>query len=52
MGLFDEDFFLMSEDTDFNLRCLIAGKRCLYVPAARVRHKLRASIDTERGSGR
>ena len=47
VGLFDEDFFLMSEDTDFNLRCLIAGKRCLYVPEARVRHKFRASIDTE-----
>jgi GT2 family glycosyltransferase len=47
VGLFDEDFFLMSEDTDFNLRCLIAGRRCLYVPAARVRHKFRASIDTE-----
>ena len=46
VGLFDEDFFLMSEDTDFNLRCLIAGRRCLYVPDARVRHKLRASIDT------
>jgi GT2 family glycosyltransferase len=45
IGLFDEDFFLMSEDTDFSLRCLIAGKRCLYVPAARVRHKVRASID-------
>ena len=47
VGLFDEDFFLMSEDTDFNLRCLVAGKRCLYVPAARVRHKFRASIDAE-----
>jgi GT2 family glycosyltransferase len=47
VGLFDEDFFLMSEDTDFNLRCLIAGKRCLYVPAARVQHKLRATIDAE-----
>ena len=46
VGLFDEGFFLMSEDTDFNLRCLIAGKRCLYVPTAQVRHKLRASIDT------
>lgn len=45
VGLFDEDFFLMSEDTDFNLRCLIAGKRCLYVPDALVRHKARASID-------
>ncbi len=47
VGLFDEDFFLLSEDTDFNLRCLIAGKRCLYVPKARVRHKVRATIDTE-----
>lgn len=46
VGLFDEDFFLMSEDTDFNLRCLIAGKRCLYVPTARVRHKYQASITT------
>ena len=47
VGPFDEDFFLMSEDTDFNLRCLVAGKRCLYVPEARVRHKFRASIDAQ-----
>lgn len=46
VGLFDEGFFLMHEDTDFNLRCLMAGKRCLYVPQALVRHKLGASIDT------
>jgi GT2 family glycosyltransferase len=46
VGLFDEDFFLMHEDTDFNLRCLMAGKRCLYVPQALVRHKLGASIST------
>ncbi|NTW28728.1 MAG: glycosyltransferase family 2 protein [Coriobacteriia bacterium] len=46
IGLFDEDFFLISEDTDLNLRALIAGKRCLYVPTARILHKLRASIDT------
>jgi hypothetical protein len=46
VGLFDEDFFLMSEDTDFNLRCLLAGKKCLYVPGAVIRHKYRASIDT------
>jgi GT2 family glycosyltransferase len=45
VGFFDEDFFLMSEDTDFNLRCLIAGRRCLYVPAAEVSHKVRASVD-------
>jgi GT2 family glycosyltransferase len=47
IGLFDEDFFLMSEDTDLNLRALIAGKKCLYVPTAVVRHKFRASIDAE-----
>ena len=35
----------MSEDTDFNLRCLIAGKKCLYAPSAVVHHKYRASID-------
>lgn len=46
VGLFDEGFFLTSEDTDINLRALIAGKKCLYVPGARVLHKLRASIDT------
>jgi GT2 family glycosyltransferase len=46
VGLFDEDFFLMSEDTDFSLRCLIAGRKCLYVPGAVVRHKFRASIET------
>lgn len=46
VGLFDEGFFLTAEDTDFNLRCLIAGKRCLYVPTAQVSHKLRATIDS------
>lgn len=44
VGLFDEDFFLIHEDTDFNLRSLIAGKRCVYVPTARLRHKLSATI--------
>ncbi|MBN1319910.1 MAG: glycosyltransferase family 2 protein [Thermoleophilia bacterium] len=54
VGLFDEDFFLTAEDTDFNLRCLIAGKRCLYVPGAQVRHKLGASTGAqpEWGMGR
>lgn len=45
VGLFDEDFFLTSEDTDLNLRALIAGKKCLYVPSARIHHKLRSSIE-------
>jgi len=46
VGLFDEDFFLMHEDTDFNIRALVLGKRCLYVPTARIRHKLSATIRT------
>lgn len=47
VGLFDEAFFLMHEDTDINLRALIAGKRCVYVPSALVRHKFSASIKTQ-----
>lgn len=46
IGLFDEDFFLMSEDTDINLRALIAGHKALYVPSSLIRHKASASIDT------
>jgi GT2 family glycosyltransferase len=38
VGLFDENFFAYYEDTDLNLRMLLAGKKCLYVPDARVRH--------------
>lgn len=38
IGVFDENFFAYYEDTDLNLRALLAGKKCLYVPGARVRH--------------
>lgn len=44
VGTFDEQFFLVHEDTDLNLRALIAGKRCVYVPDAIVRHKDSATI--------
>lgn len=47
VGLFDEGFFLVSEDMDISLRALIAGKKTIYVPSAVVFHKLRATIDTE-----
>jgi len=47
VGLFDEDFFLLHEDTDFNLRALVAGKRCLYVPEAVVVHKHHGSLDRQ-----
>lgn len=46
IGLFDEDFFLLSEDTDINLRALIAGHKALYVPSSMIRHKASASINT------
>lgn len=48
VGLFDEAFFVAAEDTDLNLRALIAGMSVVYVPGAVVRHKLRAT----RGVGR
>lgn len=47
IGLFDEDFFLIHEDTDFNLRALIAGKKCRYVPTAVVLHKHSATIRSQ-----
>jgi hypothetical protein len=43
IGLFNENFFAYYEDTDLSLRALLAGKKCLYVPAARVRHHYSAS---------
>ncbi|MFU8830761.1 MAG: glycosyltransferase family 2 protein [Wenzhouxiangella sp.] len=45
IGLFDEDFFLVFEDVDFDLRAQVAGYRCLYIPDAIVYHKRGASTD-------
>lgn len=47
IGLFDEDFFLVFEDIDFDLRAQVAGHRCLYVPDAVVYHKRGASTDNQ-----
>ena len=44
IGFFDDDFFLIHEDTDLNLRAQIAGWKVLYVPTAVVYHKVRSSI--------
>jgi len=44
IGLFDDDFFLIFEDADLNFRAQLAGWKCLYVPEARVQHKVSASI--------
>lgn len=43
-GGFDSDFFLVYEDADLNIRARLKGFRCLYVPAAKVRHRVNASI--------
>jgi GT2 family glycosyltransferase len=40
----DEDFFLIYEDTDLNLRAQLHGWKVLYVPTAIVHHKVRSSI--------
>jgi GT2 family glycosyltransferase len=43
---FDEDFFLVYEDADLSFRARLAGYRCLYVPKARVYHKVNLQIGT------
>lgn len=40
----DEDFFLIYEDTDFNVRAQLAGWKVKYVPSAVVHHKVRSTI--------
>lgn len=47
IGLLDEEFFFIHEDTDLDLRANIAGHRCLYVPDAVVKHKRGASYDVD-----
>ena len=44
IGSFDENFFLIYEDTDLNFRAQLAGWKALYVPTAIVHHKVRSSI--------
>ena len=44
IGLFDEDFFLIFEDTDLNFRTQLSGWKCLYVPKALVYHKVGGSM--------
>lgn len=40
IGFFDDDFFIVNEDTDLNFRALLQGWKCLYVPEAVVHHKV------------
>ncbi len=44
IGGFDEDFFAYGDDAELGLRARIAGWRCLYMPAAVVRHHRGATL--------
>lgn len=44
IGFFDEDFFIQCDDTDLNFRFQLAGWKVLYVPSAKISHKVSASI--------
>jgi GT2 family glycosyltransferase len=43
VGVFDEAFFAWFEDVELGIRAQLAGFRCWYEPAARVRHHAHAS---------
>jgi GT2 family glycosyltransferase len=45
IGMLDEEFFLIHEDTDLDLRANAAGYRCLFVPDAIVLHKRGSSYE-------
>ncbi len=44
IGFLDEDFFLVQEDTDLNIRAHLYGWKVLYVPTAIVYHYVSSSI--------
>ncbi len=44
IGLFDQDFFAYADDAELGLRARLAGWRCLYAPAAKVRHRLGSTL--------
>ncbi len=48
IGALSEDYFLYYEDTDFSLRARNAGYKCVYVPSAKIYHKV--SRSTKPGS--
>ncbi|MHB0871510.1 MAG: glycosyltransferase family 2 protein [Chloroflexota bacterium] len=50
VGLFDESLFMYCEDVDLSLRAQLRGHRCVYLPAARVYHRLSATGGGETAS--
>ena len=47
IGLFDERFFLVYEDSDWCFRARRAGFECITVPTARIWHKIGTSFGSE-----
>lgn len=47
IGGFDEDFFAYADDAELGLRARIAGWKCLYIPAAAVRHHRGATLGVQ-----
>ena len=43
IGLLDEKYFYMYEDADWTSRIISAGYRCLFVPTAKIWHKVHRS---------
>jgi len=43
VGLLDERYYIYAEDADWSLRARAAGYRLLFVPAAKLQHKVSAS---------
>jgi N-acetylglucosaminyl-diphospho-decaprenol L-rhamnosyltransferase len=52
MGYLDPDFFVYSEETDFQKRMRDAGWRILHVPAARAVHREQLATDRSAGARR
>lgn len=44
IGFFDQNFFLLHEDTDISFRANLAGWKCKYIHNAVVEHRVSASI--------
>ena len=50
VGLLDETFFIGFEDADWSKRVMQAGYKAVYVPAAKIWHKI--SVDTKKNLGK
>lgn len=49
VGLLDETFFMVCEDTDWSIRVLRSGYKAVYVPDAVIWHKESSTIKTQTG---